>query len=171
MIYRISQTLACSRSAAVRIRSFSLFRININSGPAGFITYSRATNKLEVVFCQLFYITCRLSTFLSCLREMQAVGYYGWRAGGNGLQALPLLCTVAVVEMKRFNVASWTELRLRSRLIERCDQIDLTWHLDPGHQPLQKDQSAFGQNIQVSLMSYWSRSGSSERLLCNRRPY
>lgn len=56
VIYRISQTLACSRSAAVRIRSFSLFHININSGPAGFITYSHATNKLQV-FCFFFLPT------------------------------------------------------------------------------------------------------------------
>lgn len=55
VIYGISQTLACSRSAAVRIHSFTLFHININLGPAGFITYSHATNKLEVVFCQLFF--------------------------------------------------------------------------------------------------------------------
>lgn len=61
VIYRISQTLACSRSAAGRIRSFSLFHININSGPAGVITYSHATNKLEVFFCQLFDISSRLS--------------------------------------------------------------------------------------------------------------
>lgn len=67
MIYRISQTLACSRSAAVRILSFSLFHININSGPAGFITYSQATNKLEVFFANFLILVP------DCLREMQAV--------------------------------------------------------------------------------------------------
>lgn len=102
MIYRISQTLACSRSAAVRIHSFSLFHININSGPAGFITYSHATNKLEAVFRQLFYISCRLSTFLCCLMEIQAVGCYGWSTGANLLQFEPFY--VAVEEMQRFNV-------------------------------------------------------------------
>lgn len=86
MIYEISQTLACSRAAAVRIHSFSLFHININSGPAGFITSSHATNTLEVVFCQLFYIARRL---LDIMDEVQAVMDLG---------------VVAVDEMKRLNV-------------------------------------------------------------------
>lgn len=100
VIYGISQTLACSRSAAVRIHSFTLFHININSGPAGFITYSHATNKLEVVFCQLFFTLvadcphfclCRL---LDIMDEVQAVMYFS---------LYPFY--VAVDERTSFNVA------------------------------------------------------------------